>query len=137
MLKKILKTGLIGGVILFIASYGSLFIGVQIFPNLFVEYINPVFNSGGIDRFAFFYAHPFILSVALAWFWERFKSMFEGHFLWRGLEFGCIYAMVALLPVMWITYSAWDVTMGMVGSWLLYGFFQSVIAGIYFAKVNP
>lgn len=135
-MKKILLSGLIAGTILFILSYGGLYVGIQLFPSLFMEYINPLFNSDG-SRDILFYMHAFIISFALAWFWDRFKGLFNGSFLLRGLEFGLVYALVALLPVMWITFSALDITVIMVVSWFLYGLFQSLIAGLVFAKINP
>ncbi|WP_235884403.1 hypothetical protein [Pedobacter hiemivivus] len=81
--------------------------------------------------------HAFVISFALSWFWDRFKGLFNGAFILRGLEFGSVYALVALLPVMWITFSAMDITALMVLSWFLYGFAQAIIAGILFAKFNP
>lgn len=135
-MKKIIFPGLIVGAVLFILSYGSLYLGIRFFPNLFVDYNSPLFNSEG-DRDLLFYSHPFVISFALSWFWDRFKGLFQGFFMLRGLEFGSVYALVALLPVMWITFSAMDVTVYMVLSWLLYGFVQAVIAGILFAKFNP
>jgi hypothetical protein len=135
-MKKILVSGLITGCILFILSYGGLFLTVRFFPALFVEYNNPLFNSDG-NRDLLFYLHAFIFSFALSWFWDRFKSMFRGTVILRGLEFGFVYAIVALLPVMWISFSALDVTLAMVFSWFAYGFIQASIAGIVLAKLNP
>lgn len=135
-MKKIISSGLIAGVILFVVSYGSLYLAIRFVPELFVVYNNPLFNSDG-SRDVLFYMHAFIISFALSWFWERFKSLFQGHFLLRGLEFGCVYAVVALLPVMWITFSSLDITIVMVLSWFFYGLFQAVVAGVVFAKVNP
>ncbi len=135
-MKKIIFPGLIVGVILFILSYGSLYIGIRFFPNLFVDYNNPLFNSNG-NRDVLFYMHAFVISIALSWFWDRFKGMFRGYFMLRGLEFGFVYAMVSLLPVMWITFSSMDISEYMVLSWFLYGFVQAIIAGIFFAKFNP
>jgi hypothetical protein len=135
-MKKILVSGLITGCILFVLSYGGLFLTVRFFPALFMEYNNPLFNSGG-NRDLLFYLHAFIFSFALSWFWDRFKSMFGGAFVLRGLEFGLVYALVALLPVMWISFSALDVTLVMVLSWVAYGFIQAAIAGIVLAKLNP
>lgn len=135
-MKKILFSGLIAGTILFIVSYGGLYVGVNLFPALFMEYINPLFNSDG-SRDVLFYLHAFIISFALSWFWDRFKGLFNGSYLLRGLEFGLVYALVALLPVMWITFSALDITVIMVSSWFFYGLFQSLIAGLVFAKINP
>ncbi len=135
-MKKIILSGLIAGAVLFIVGYGSLFLAIRFFPEFFAAYSNPLFNSDG-SRDILFYLHAFVLSLALAWFWERFKGMFKGNFLLRGLEFGFVYAMVSLIPGMWITFSALDVTPTMVISWLFYGFIQAIIAGVIFAKINP
>ncbi len=135
-MKTVLICGAIAGAVLSVISYGGLFCAIRFFPQLFVEYNNPLFNSDG-SRDMLFYAHAFIISMALSWFWERFKSLFHGHFIWRGIEFGLVYAFIALLPVMWISFSAMDITITMVSSWLLYGFVQAVAAGILFAKLNP
>ncbi len=135
-MKKILITGLIAGCILFVLSYGGLFLGVRFFPKLFVAYDNPLFNSDG-NRDVLFYMHAFIISFALSWFWDRFKVLFKGTLLMRGLEFGLVYSVIALLPVMWISFSSLDITVVMVLSWFLYGLAQAIIAGLVFAKINP
>jgi hypothetical protein len=134
--KEVLKNTGIAGIVIFITSYGGLYIAIQLCPAFFVDYINPVFNSDG-SRDAYFYLHPFVLSLSLSVFWNRFRKMFGGNKLKIGIEFGIIYAFVALLPVMWITYSAMDVTLSMIGTWLLYGVFQACIAGVVFAFVQP
>ena len=135
-MKKVLISGLLAGVILFIVSYGGLFLTIKFIPEIFVMYNNPLFESDG-SRDILFYMHAFIISLALSWFWERFIGLFKGPFLLRGLEFGLVYALVALLPVMWITFSSLDITAFMVISWFLYGLFQAVVAGIVFARINP
>ena len=135
-MKKVLKSGFIAGIILFIVSYGGLYLAIRFVPILFVAYNNPLFRSDG-NRDILFYMHAFIISFALSWFWERFKGLFRGPSVLRGLEFGLVYTMVALLPVMWITFSSLDITLVMVISWFVYGLFQSVVAGIIFAKINP
>ena len=135
-MKRIIRSGLIAGAVLFVLCYGGLYLGIRIFPALFMDYNNPLFNSDG-NRDVFFYMHAFIISFALSWFWDRFKGLFHGHFILRGLEFGFVYAIVSLLPVMWITFSSLDITFFMVLSWFLYGFFQAVVAGTLFAKLNP
>jgi hypothetical protein len=135
-MKKVLISGLVAGCILFILSYGGLFLAIRFLPVLFTEYNNPLFNSDG-SRDVLFYLHAFIFSFALSWFWDRFKGLFKGHFIVRGLEFGLAYALTALLPVMWISFSALDVSIVMVSSWFLYGLIQAVVAGTVFARINP
>jgi hypothetical protein len=135
-MKKILISGFITGCILFVVSYGGLFLAVQFFPWVFTDYFNPLFNSDG-SRDLLFYMHAFIFSFALSWFWDRFKKLFKGHFILRGIEFGLVYSIIALLPVMWISFSALDITVAMVLSWFLYGLSQAIIAGIVFSRLNP
>ena len=38
---------------------------------------------------------------------------------------------------MWITFSAIDVSLTMILTWLLYGFVQAAVAGILLARLNP
>ena len=135
-MKKILISGLIAGCILFVFSYGGLYLAIRFFPSLFIEYNGPLFNSDG-SRDILFYSHAFIVSFALSWFWDRFKVLFKGAFILRGLEFGLVYSIIALLPVMWISFSALDITLPIVISWFLYGFVQAIVAGVVFARINP
>ncbi len=135
-MKKLLSSGLVAGVVLLALSFGMLYLTILVFPNLAEQYYNPIFRTDS-DRNFLFYIHPFVLGLALAWFWERFKEQFSGHFLLRALELGVVYAIVAVLPTMWITFSAIDVSLTMVLTWLLYGFVQAIVAGIVFTKMNP
>ena len=131
--REITYNTLTAGLAIFSASYGGLFVALRLFPNFFIDYINPVFNSDGSRDF-YFYLHPFILSLSLSVFWNRFRKYFGGHIIKVGIEFGIVYAFVALVPLLWITYSAMDVDFQMVATWLIYGLFQSCIAGIVFYR---
>lgn len=135
-MKKILIKGIVAGLVLLIFSYVSLQVLIAFFPELAVQYYDPVFSLEG-DKTILFFIHPFIVSFALAWFWSRFKSLFHGSFVWRGIELGLSYALVAVLPSMWITFSAFSVSIQMVATWLLYGLVQGIIVGIIYAKISP
>ena len=130
--KEILRNMMIAGAAIFVLSYGGLFLAIKIFPNFFVDYINPVFNSDG-SRDVYFFIHPFVLALSLAVFWNRFRKLFGGNRLKIGVEFGMVYSFVALVPILWITYAAMDVEFQMVCTWLIYGLFQSSVAGLFFA----
>jgi hypothetical protein len=62
--------------------------------------------------------------------------MFKGSLLSRGIEFGLLYWLVAVLPMMWLIYSAIDVSLLLVGSWLLFGLIQGIVAGLLIQKMN-
>ena len=136
MTKKILVPGLIAGVVLLILSFAMLYGAVYVFPNLAEQYYSPVFRDEGNYSWLF-YVHPFVLALALAWFWDRFKDQFKGGMILRDLELGVVYTLVATLPAMLLTFSALDITVGMVLTWLLYGFIQAAIAGLIFSRMNP
>lgn len=136
MTKKILIPGAIAGVVLLVMSFVMLYAAVYLFPNVAEQYYSPVFRESG-DYNWLFYIHPFVLSLALAWFWERFKGSFTGSLIVRDLELGIVYTLIATLPAMLITFSALDITLTMVLTWLAYGFVQALVAGLIFARMNP
>ena len=135
-MKKIITSGLIAGAVLLVLSILALYATIWFFPKLATQYYNPAFDNQG-DRYLLYYAHPFVIGLALAWFWDRFKSSLKGSFLTKGIEFGLIYALVAIFPVMWLTYSALSVSIAMVGTWLVFGLLQGMVAGLVFEKANP
>jgi len=134
-ISRMLTSGLIAGASIFLCSYLALMIGIKFFPWFFVDYFNPVFLSGG-ERDVLFYLHPLVLGMALSVFWQKFRHIFSGHFLAVGVAFGFIYALIALVPILWITFSAIDVSFAMVFSWLIYGFFQASVGGIAMALAD-
>src|SRR6201996_4589858 len=135
-MKKIITSGLIAGVVLLILSVLALYVTIWFFPTLAAQYYDPAFDTQS-GRYMIYYAHPFVIALALAWFWDRFKGALKGSYVTKGIEFGLIYALVAILPVMWLTYSALSVSLEMVGTWLVFGLLQGVIAGLVFEKANP
>ena len=135
-MKRIISSGLIAGVVLLILSVLALYATIWFFPTLASQYYDPAFDNQS-GRYLIYYAHPFVIALALAWFWDRFKGALKGSYLTRGIEFGLIYALVAIFPVMWLTYSALAVSLAMVGTWLMFGLLQGVVAGLLFEKFNP
>ncbi|HRI29793.1 MAG TPA: hypothetical protein PK239_18265 [Chitinophagales bacterium] len=136
MQKKVI-TGLTIAIVLLLFSYSMLHIAVRLFPGLCEEYCNPAVFQTTPERMWLFFLHPFVLSFALLWFWQRFKSLLQGNLWVKGVEFGLVYGVVATLPAMWITFSALNVSFQMVLTWIAYSIIQVVIAGIIMAKMNP
>jgi len=128
----VLKFGLISGIIIGVTSYVFLFLAVRIYPDLFTDYYNPVFNSDG-SRDIFYYLHSFVLGFGLAILWYGFKTNLTGNFILKGIQFGILFLFIALLPVMWISFSAINVSLSLILSWLIYGVVQACIAGFIFA----
>lgn len=135
-MKKAIIASIVAGVILLLVSLAMTYGSIAFLPGLTEEYFSPVFRpSGSLDWM--FYVHPFIVSIALKWFWERYKSEFKGPLVVRAIEVALVYGIVALLPVLWMTFSAIDVSLRMIMTWFGYGFTQAFFAGLIFAKLNP
>lgn len=135
-MKKVILSVAVSTVVLSALSVAMLLGAIKLLPGLMEEYFSPVFRPAGREDWLF-YAHPLIISIALKWFWERYKNILHGPLLVRALEVALVYVIVALLPVLWLTFSAIDVSLSMILTWLAYGFIQAFVAGIVFARLNP
>jgi hypothetical protein len=135
-MKKIILSGLLAGVVLLILSIGGLYATIWFFPGVAAQYYDPTFDTQA-GRYMIYYAHPFVIALALSWFWDRFKGVLTGGFLTKGIEFGFVYALIAIFPIMWLTYSAMNVSLALVASWWVFGLLQGLVAGLVFEKLNP
>jgi hypothetical protein len=135
-MKKAIITGFVAGIVLLLVSLGMIYSSIYLFPKLTEEYFSPVFRSNGKTDVLYF-IHPFIVSFALKWFWERYKGIFKGSIIVRAIEVSLVYGIVAMLPVLWLTFSAIDVSFQMCLTWFFYGLIQAFVAGLIFAKMNP
>ncbi|MFY7879168.1 MAG: hypothetical protein ACOVP6_03805 [Lacibacter sp.] len=134
-MNKILTSGLVAALLLLAFAYLSLMLMPILLPYLAEEYYKPVFVNDETRNLLYF-VHPVVLAFALAWFWNRFKDLFVGNLFFRGLEFGFVYAIIATIPIMVLIFSAIDVSLAVIGSWVLYGFLQGTIAGLIFARLH-
>jgi hypothetical protein len=133
--RKIFFSGLVTGVALLLLSIIGLYATIWLFPRLAVQYFDPQFDSQS-ERAILYFTHPFVVGLALAWFWDRCKSLFTGSFPRRAIEFGLLYWLVAIFPMMWLIYSTINVSLALVGSWLLFGLLQGIAAGLILEKMN-
>lgn len=133
---KVVFAWLLAGIIMLLLGLGMVYICIHFFPRIADEYFSPVFRRAGETDWTF-YVHPFILSFCLKWFWERYKGILKGSFLLRAIEVALVYGLVALFPILWLTFSAIDVSVKMTITWFLYGILQAFAAGVVFAKLNP
>jgi len=134
---KNLITILLAGVLVLIVSVGLLYGFIYFFPALMEEYYNPVFRSSSFSTDLLFYVHPFILSAAMFWFWEISKEIFSGSPIPKAYKVAVSYGLVAIIPVLSLTFSAINISALMVFTWVAYGVIQSFVACMVFANRNP
>lgn len=135
-MKKIILSGLLIGLINFIASMLVSKIFGIVFPVLDAEYQNPnLFRLWTDPLMLLFFVYPFLLGIILAWLWEKTKNIY-GVDLKGGLNFGLTYWVVATIPGMFATYSSMPYSGLMVISWLVGGLVQALLAGIILSKLS-
>lgn len=135
-MKKIIVSGLVAGIALLALSILGLYATILFFPNLAMEYFNPEFGQQS-RRFMLYFIHPFIVAAALSWLWHHFKMKFGGTVLKKGLKMAMLYTLVAVLPNMWLIYSAMNVSLFLVATWFVFGVSQGIIAGVILQRIDP
>jgi len=135
-MKKIIITGIVAGFALLILSISGLYITTWFLPGIAAQYFDPAFDMQS-SRVMIYYLHPFLIAMALSFFWSRFKVVLTGSFLTRGIEFGLIYALVAVFPMMWLIYAALSVSIEMLATWFALAVLQGLVAGLIYEKLNP
>lgn len=135
-MKKHLIAAAISSIALLVFAFLCLFIMPKLPESMLEDYFKPAFVNDE-SRNLFYFVQPVVLAFALSWFWTRFKDSFAGNWMLKGLELGVVYALIASLPAMILLFSAIDVSMATIGTWLLYSFAQATIAGEISARIDP
>jgi len=79
-----------------------------------------------------FFAHPFILGIALAWVWDKIKGSISSD----PKKFALGVFAIATIPGMVITYSSFQLSLAIVLSWTIMGLVNAYVAGLILAKMN-
>lgn len=131
-MKKMI-TIVLAGISVLLASLVMLYGLINLFPSLMEEYYDPIFRSNSFETDWLFYLHPFVLSVALSFFWDYSKQSAEKSVITTALKTSLIYGLMAILPMLLLTFSAINISALMVFTWFAYGIIQTFIALIIFA----
>lgn len=124
------KRALIVGFANLIVGFLLNFVAGLLFPSIALEYQNTgVFRPWNDPLMVVSFAYTFILGFTLAYLWDRLGKI-------EPKEFAKLYFVIATIPGMFITYTSFNVSLGMVLLWSFSGFVQAFIAGSVFAKVK-
>lgn len=134
-MKKVILSGLLTGLIIFLASQIVSRIFGIIFPSINAEYQNTnLFRSFKDPLMLLFFVQPFLVGILLAWFWNKTKSIF-GENIKGGMKFGLTYWIIATIPGMFATYTIMPYSLAIVSSWLVEGLVEAILAGIILQKL--
>ncbi|MFH1315837.1 MAG: hypothetical protein ABIH67_05600 [Candidatus Uhrbacteria bacterium] len=137
-MKKIILPGLLAGLVMLIVAMILSYIFGTIWPSIATEYANTdIFRAWEDWRMTYlFLAYYFVLGIILAWVWSKIKQMFKGACCQRAFYFGLSVWLVLAIPGMWMSYSSFQLSLGIIVSWLVMNLVNCVVAGAIFAKLN-
>ena len=135
-MKKILIPGLVAGVAMLIAGMIVSQLINLAFPALMEEYKAALFRPWEDPLMSLYFAHPFVVGLALAFVWDKVKGLLSGGPLKRATNFALAYFIVATIPGMLISYSSFPLSILMILSWTLSSLIQAWTAGLVLAKLN-
>ena len=138
MHKRVLLSGIVAGIVLLILQLVLGGMLQHLFPLLWQEYSNPALFRGMQDwQMQLWYIYPFLFAILLSWIWQTVKPFTRGktpgH---RGVRFGLIYWLIAMLPGLLLSYITFPLSLELVAFWGLQGLAQALLAGMIFAKMN-
>ncbi len=137
-LKKVLISGLLAGLVMAVVGMLASRIFGVLFPQLNLEYENAfLFRPWSDPLMLLYFLCPFVLSMALAWIWDKTKVIVAGAgWAEKGVKFALAYWLVSLSGML-ISYSSFPISFFMVLSWTIVGLLQAICAGLVYAKINP
>ena len=137
-MKKIVKQGLLTGIPITIISVGSGYLLGLLFPSLAEQYnTTQLYRPWSEPAMWLIFVYPFFLGIALAWIWDKTKTLVKGNSSSRAIRFAYAYWIVVVVPAMIMIYSCMSVSLPIILSWTVSGFLYGLIAGYVFVKLNP
>lgn len=136
-MKKVIISGLIAALGMFAAG-----IAIGLLLNLLLPSVKAEYESTGMFRswddpiMYVYFLQPFLLSIALAWVWNKVNSLFNGSIMKKALYYALIYWFVAAIPGMIMTVSSFKISILMTLSWTISSFFQAWIASLIIIRMN-
>ena len=135
-MKKIILPGILVGVVNLILGTAISYL-FMLLPQVSADYYNTSIMRPWADPImSLFFIYPFVLGIALAWAWDKSKTLFQGTWVERGTKFGLALFVISTIPGMLVSYSSFPLSILTIISWTVSGLICAMVAGMIFAKIN-
>lgn len=136
-MKKIVLPGIIAGAVMLMVSFLLGYVTNPLFGVSNEYENNALFRPWSDPLMSLYFLHPFVLGLALSYFWHKFSPLIKGNNIFeRGFKFGMYIVVLLTIPGMLISYSTFPVSFLMILSWSITALFEIIAAGIILAKIN-
>jgi hypothetical protein len=135
-MKKVVIPGILAGIVMLAVGMIVSMIINAIFPALVAEYKAALFRPWDDPIMSLYFAHPFVLGLALAFIWDKVKGLISGGPLNRATRLALGFFIISIVPGMLISYSSFPISLLMILSWTVSSFLQVLAAGLVLAKMN-
>jgi hypothetical protein len=136
-MKKILVPGLVAGIAGLAANWAIGFLFMFIFPSMNAEYANEqIFRPWNDPLMNLYYIYFFLIAFALAWAWEKSKTLFTKSYLANAWNFALVYWLISTIPGMLMTISSFKISVIMLLSWTIGAIAQLFVISLILMKMN-
>jgi hypothetical protein len=136
-MKKVLLSGLIAAIVMFVAGMAIGILSCKILPSMNTEYANSgIFRPMSDPLMSLFYVATLIIPFVFAWIWNKTKTLFHGNIWKNALYFTLVYFFISTLPGMIMTYSCFKISLAMTLVWTVTGVFQAYCASLVICGMN-
>ena len=137
-MKERIRPGLLAGAIILILLMAQSFGSSWLSPELAGEYANTaLYRPWSQPVMWLIFVYPFFLGLALAWIWDKTKSVISGGYITGAVKFAFAYWVAGVIPTMIMIYACFPVTKGVIVIWTISGFAYGLAAALVFGKMLP
>ena len=132
---KKIRIAILTGVILSVISFRLSYFAHFITSEIDKDYSNTcLLRSWSDPKMLWFFIHPFVTSVIMAFTWSFAKGNFKDKFNTEsGARFGLLFWIISL-PSLLLSYSIFPISLLLTITWAITGLSQAIVAGYIFSK---
>jgi len=136
-MKKVVIPALVAAIGMIAAGIVISYLFNFLFPSLKAEYQNTLLFRPWKDPLMYLmFIQPFLLAVALAWGWDKIKTLFQGALGRKAFNFTLVYLVIAIVPGMLMSVSSFQISVLMTLTWTISSFFQVWLAAHIFMRMS-
>ena len=135
-MKKTILIGLLIGLVMTITSVVLNMVIGFVLPQIQKEYVgNNMFRPWNDPLMSLIFVAPFLLGIIFAILWEKHKSMLPGKTAYsKVMKLLMLYFCFSIIGMI-ITYSTFTISILMVLTWVIEGFFELIVGAWILSKM--
>ena len=131
-MKKVVKYGLIAGILMAVSGMLLSFLFGIIFPSINAVYQDTmIFRAMNDPLMSLFWLYPIVLGFVFSFIWDKTRKLFKQKKVCKkAMSFAWMYFLVAAVPAFLINVSSFNLPILMVLTWTFMSFVNGLVGGL-------